>query len=75
VLIQLVLVVDLLWELHIQVAVLKDDWFYWIPDYNILNSLAVSILVHLELSCSMLHSTMLHHAIILLMLIMAHMVL
>jgi hypothetical protein len=70
------LVVHLLWELHIQVAVLENNWLcaHWVPNYDILNTLAVSILVHLKLFLTMIHSTMLHKTIVLLILILAHMV-
>lgn len=63
---------DLLWELHVQVAVLKDDGLNWISNDNVLNSLVVSILVHLELFCSVIDSTMLDDGIILLMMILCN---
>ena len=70
--VKLVLVMYLLWELHVQVAVLKDDRLNWISNDNVLNSLVVSISVHLELFCSIIHSAMLDNAIVLLMMILAN---
>jgi len=54
-------VMDLLGELHVQVAVLEDDRLNRISNDNVLNSLVVSVLVHLELFCSVVDSTVLDH--------------
>jgi len=71
--VKLMLMMNLLWELHVQVAILKDDWLNRISNDNILDSMAVSILVHLELFCSMIHSTMLNHPIVRLVMMLCHM--
>ena len=64
--------VDLLGELHVQIAVLKDDRLNRISNDDVLNSLVVSVLVHLELFCSVVDSTVLDECIILLMMILGN---